>query len=161
MDAIKRKDFREDIYYRLSVVEINVPPPRESKSEVPLLVDKFAQKYGEEYKDRLLRITPDALHVMQRYHWPGNILELDHIIQRAAIMCEGIINVKDLPDNLKFQIDFLNADLLPLGELEKEYVQGVPAYAGGNKTKAAVILQNDRKTLGDKLNRTIEVQLLN
>ncbi|MCM4172347.1 sigma-54-dependent Fis family transcriptional regulator [Arenibacter sp. TNZ] len=152
LEAIKKKDFREDLYYRLTVVEINVPPLRERKSDIPLLVDKFVQKYGIEYKDRLMGISSDALQVLQRHHWPGNIRELENIIQRAVIMCDGAIDVKDLPQNLKFQIDFPNADFLPLREMEKEYVKRVLANVGGNKTKAAAILQIDRKTLRDKLN---------
>ncbi|TLP82336.1 sigma-54-dependent transcriptional regulator [Maribacter sp. ACAM166] len=152
LEAIAKKDFREDLYYRLTVVELNVPPLRERKSDIPLLVDKFVQKYGIEYKDRLMRISPDALQVLQRYHWPGNIRELENLIQRAIIMCDGTIQVKDLPDNLKFQIDFPEAGFLPLREMEKEYTKRVLAYVGGNKTKAAEILQIDRKTLRDKLN---------
>tara|TARA_R100001369_G_scaffold92910_1_gene141370 strand:- start:205 stop:1530 length:1326 start_codon:yes stop_codon:yes gene_type:complete len=152
LQAIKKKDFREDLYYRLTVVEINVPPLRERKLDIPLLVDKFVQKYGIEYKDRLMGISPDALKVLERHHWPGNIRELENVIQRAVIMCDGNIQVKDLPNNLKYQIDFPDTEFLPLREMEKEYVKRVLASVGGNKTKAAEILQIDRKTLRDKLN---------
>jgi DNA-binding NtrC family response regulator len=152
LEGIKNKDFREDLYYRLTVVEINVPPLRDRKSDIPLLVEKFLRKYGVEYKDRLLRISPEALKVLERYHWPGNIRELENIIQRAVIMSDGVVDVKDLPDFLKFQIDFPTAGFLPLREMEKEYVQRVLNHTQGNKTKAAEILQIDRKTLRDKLN---------
>lgn len=151
LEDIQKKKFREDLYYRLTVVEIHVPPLRERKSDIPLLVDTFVQKYGIEYKDRLLRISPDALRVLQRYNWPGNIRELENVVQRAVIMSDGIIDVKDLPDNLKYQIDFPDSEFLPLREMEKGYVQRVLAYTRGNKTKAAVILQIDRKTLREKL----------
>lgn len=151
-EDIQNKNFREDLYYRLTVVEINVPPLRERKSDIPLLAEKFLRKYGVEYKDRLLRISPDALRILERYHWPGNIRELENSIQRAVIMSDGLIDVKDLPDYLKFQIDFPDADFLPLREMEKEYVQRVLNHTKGNKTKAAEILQIDRKTLRDKLN---------
>lgn len=152
VEAIEKKDFREDLYYRLTVVEIKVPSLRERKSDIPLLVDKFVQKYGIEYKDRLMGISPDALHVLQRYSWPGNIRELENLVQRAVIMCDGTIQVKDLPDHLKFKIDFPETGFLPLREMEKEYAKKVLAYVDGNKTKAAEILQIDRKTLRDKLN---------
>ena len=152
LEDIKNKDFREDLYYRLTVVEINVPPLRDRKSDIPLLVEKFLRKYGVEYKDRLLRITPEALTILERYHWPGNIRELENIIQRAVIMSDGIIDVKDLPDFLKFQIDFPHEGFIPLREMEKEYVKRVLNHTQGNKTKAAEILQIDRKTLRDKLN---------
>ena len=151
LEDFKNKDFREDLYYRLTVVEIDVPPLRDRKSDIPLLVEKFLRKYGVEYKDRLLRITPQALTILERYHWPGNIRELENSIQRAVIMSDGIIDVKDLPDFLKFQIDFPTSNLLPLREMEKEYVKRVLAHTKGNKTKAAEILQIDRKTLRDKL----------
>ena len=151
VEDIKNKDFREDLYYRLTVVEIDVPPLRDRKSDIPLLVEKFLRKYGVEYKNRLLRITPQALTILERYHWPGNIRELENSIQRAVIMSDGIIDVKDLPDFLKFQIDFPTSNLLPLREMEKEYVKRVLAHTKGNKTKAAEILQIDRKTLRDKL----------
>src|SRR5690606_20143701 len=72
-ELIKQGLFREDLYYRLTVVQIDVPPLRDRLSDIPLLVDKFLFKYGVEFKDRLLTITPDALSILQRYHWPGNI----------------------------------------------------------------------------------------
>lgn len=148
---IKENRFREDLYYRLTVVEIEVPPLRDRKTDIPLLVDKFILKYGVEYKDRLLKISPDALTVLKRYNWPGNIRELENVVQRAVIMSDGIINIKDLPEALKFQIDFPENDFKPLREMEKEYVQRVLLHTQGNKTKAAEILQIDRKTLREKL----------
>ena len=151
-EDIQKNTFREDLYYRLTVVEITVPPLRERKSDIPLLVESFLRKYGVEYKDRLLRITPHALQILKSYHWPGNIRELENSIQRAVIMGDGLIDVKDLPDHLKFQIDFPDSNLRPLRDMEREYVQRVLNHTGGNKTKAAEILQIDRKTLRDKLN---------
>jgi len=151
LEEIRKKNFRDDLYYRLTVVEIYVPPLRERKSDIPLLVDKFLLKYGMEYKDRIVRISPEALQILQRYPWPGNIRELENMVQRAIIMGDGIIDVKDLPDILKFKIDFQNSDFLPLRDMEKEYVKRVLAHANGNKTKAAEILEIDRKTLREKL----------
>lgn len=150
-DEIKNGSFREDLYYRLTVVEINVPPLRERKSDISILADKFIRKYGIEFKDRLLRIAPEALQILERYNWPGNIRELENIIQRAVIMSDGIIKVKDLPEALKYQIDFPDNGLRPLYEMEKEYIQRVLVHTKGNKTKAAQILQIDRKTLREKL----------
>lgn len=150
-EEIKNNTFREDLYYRLTVVEINVPPLRERKSDIALLTEKFLRKYGIEFKDRLLRISPEALQILQRYNWPGNIRELENIIQRAVIMADGRIEVKDLPDFLKYQIEFSNNELRPLREIEREYIQRVLNHTDGNKTKAAEILQIDRKTLREKL----------
>ncbi|WP_437371010.1 sigma-54-dependent transcriptional regulator [Maribacter litoralis] len=150
-DEIKNGTFREDLYYRLTVVEIKVPPLRERKSDIAILTEKFIRKYGIEFKDRLVRIAPDALQILERYNWPGNIRELENIVQRAVIMCDGIIKVKDLPDILKYQINFPENELRPLHEMEKEYIRRVLAHTEGNKTKAAQILQIDRKTLREKL----------
>tara|TARA_R110002167_G_scaffold134051_17_gene319441 strand:+ start:7332 stop:8657 length:1326 start_codon:yes stop_codon:yes gene_type:complete len=151
LEDIKNKKFREDLYYRLTVVEIDVPPLRERKSDIPLLVEKFLQKYGIEYKDRLLRISPEALRILSAYHWPGNIRELENVIQRAVIMSDGLVDVIDLPQHLKYQINFPDTGFVPLREMEKEYVHRVLAHTHGNKTKAAEILQIDRKTLREKL----------
>lgn len=151
LEDIKNNTFREDLYYRLTVVEINVPPLRERKADIPLLVEKFIRKYGVEYKDRLLHISPDALQILTNYHWPGNIRELENAIQRAVIMSDGTIGVKDLPEHLKFQIDFPDSEFRTLQEMEKEYIQRVLNHTQGNKSKAAEILQIDRKTLRSKL----------
>ncbi|MEO9893164.1 sigma-54 dependent transcriptional regulator [Aurantibacter sp.] len=150
-EEIKNKKFREDLYYRLTVVEIEVPPLRERKKDIPLLVEKFLRKYGIEYKDRLLGISSDALEILNNYNWPGNIRELENIIQRAVIMSDGTIQVTNLPEHLKFQIDFPKTGFLSLKEMEKEYAQKVLLHTKGNKTKAAEILQIDRKTLREKL----------
>ncbi|NKI25874.1 sigma-54-dependent Fis family transcriptional regulator [Arenibacter sp. 6A1] len=148
---VKKELFREDLYYRLTVVEIDVPPLRDRKSDIPLLVDKFLLKYGIEYKDRLLGITPEAMELLKRHHWPGNIRELENVIQRAVIMCDKQIEVADLPDNLKFKIEFPEEGLLPLREIEKKYILKVLEATNNNKSQAAEILQIDRKTLRQKI----------
>ena len=148
---VQKKMFREDLYYRLTVVEINVPSLRERKEDIPLLVDKFLLKYGVEYKDRLVTITPEALELLMRYPWPGNIRELENVIQRAVIMCDKRIEIDNLPDNLKFKIDFPEDNLLPLREVEKKYILKVLEATDNNKSKAAEILQIDRKTLRQKI----------
>jgi DNA-binding NtrC family response regulator len=116
-----------------------------------LLVEKFIRRYGIEYRDRFIRITPEALKVLERYSWPGNIRELENIIQRAIIMSDGAIDIGHLPEYLKYQIDFPDSPFKSLEEMQKEYVQRVLAHTDGNKTKAAEILQIDRKTLREKL----------
>jgi len=143
--------FREDLYYRLTVVEIEVPPLRERKSDISLLVDKFLHKYGIEYKDRSVSIAPEALELLVRFHWPGNIRELENVIQRSVIMCNKRIEINDLPDILKYKIDFPDDHLLPLREIEKKYILRVLEATENNKSKAAEILQIDRKTLRQKI----------
>ncbi|MDF0714861.1 sigma-54 dependent transcriptional regulator [Muricauda sp. 334s03] len=150
-ELIQKKTFREDLFYRLSVVTVEVPPLRERTSDIPLLVDKFMQKYGIEYKDRYVRIADDALDVLKRYSWPGNIRELENVVQRAVIMCDGKITLEHLPDELKYKIDFPKKGYKTLQEKEKEYIQEVLLSTQGNKTKAAEILGINRKTLREKL----------
>lgn len=150
-ELIAMQTFRKDLYYRLTVVSITVPPLRERSTDIPLLIEKFLRKYGVEYKDRLVRIAPDALKVFERYSWPGNIRELENVVQRTVIMCDGEITMKHLPDELKYKIDFPQKGLLTLREKEKEYIQKVLLSTEGNKTKAAEILGIDRKTLRKKL----------
>ncbi|UAB80102.1 sigma-54-dependent Fis family transcriptional regulator [Marixanthomonas sp. SCSIO 43207] len=150
-EMIKKDTFREDLFYRLTVVEIQVAPLRARKSDIPLLVDKFLFKYGVEYKDRFIKISAEALEVLRRYDWPGNIRELENIIQRAVIMCDGTITIDHLPNSLKFNIDFPEEELLPLKQIEIQYIKKVLRATNNNKTKAAEILGIDRKTIRQKL----------
>ncbi len=150
-EMIKKEIFRKDLYYRLTVVEIEIAPLRERKEDIPSLVDKFLFKYGVEFKDRFVKITPEALAILQRYDWPGNIRELENVIQRGVIMCDKTIEVTHLPDSLKYTIDFPESELLPLKEIEKRYIQKVLNATNNNKTQAADILGIDRKTIRQKL----------
>lgn len=150
-EMINKGTFREDLYYRLTVVEIEVAPLRKRKDDIPLLVEKFLFKYGVEFKDRFVKITPEASAVLQRYDWPGNIRELENVIQRSVIMCDKVVNISHLPDALKFTIDFPKEELLPLKEVEKKYILKVLNATNNNKTKAAKILGIDRKTIRQKL----------
>ncbi|GFD73563.1 acetoacetate metabolism regulatory protein AtoC [Tenacibaculum sp. KUL113] len=150
-EMIQKRTFREDLFYRLTVVEIEVPPLRERKEDISMLVEKFLFKYGVEYKDRFVKISPKALAILQRYNWPGNIRELENIIQRAVIMCDRIVEVEHLPDSLKYNVDFSEEGLISLKEMEKRHIQYVLNATNNNKTKAAKILQIDRKTLREKL----------
>lgn len=151
-EMIAKGTFREDLFYRLTVVEIAVPPLRERKEDIPLLADKFLYKYGNEYKDRYITIDPEAQELLQRYDWPGNIRELENVIQRAVIMCDRTIGIDDLPETLKYQIDFPESDkMLSLKEMEKKYIKKVLEATDNNQTKAAEILNIDRKTLRGKI----------
>ena len=150
-ELIHKKLFREDLFYRLTVVQINVPPLRNRKSDIPILVDKFLFKYGIEYKDKYVNISSEAMEVLKRNQWPGNIRELENVVQQAVIMCDKNIEIKDLPEQLKFKINFPKTSLLPLKAIEKNHILKVLAATGNNKTKAAEILQIDRKTLSQKI----------
>lgn len=150
-EMIKKNTFREDLFYRLTVVEIEIAPLRDRKEDIPLLVDKFLFKYGIEYKDRFVTINPEVLDVLQRYEWPGNIRELENVVQRAVIMSDKSINIEHLPDTLKHTINFPDENLVPLKVMEKRYIQKVLNATNNNKTKAAEILGIDRKTIRLKM----------
>ena len=150
-EMIRNKTFRDDLFYRLTVVEIDIAPLRERKEDIEPLVDKFLLKYGIEYKDRFIKLTPEALSILKRYDWPGNIRELENSIQRAVIMCDNIITVEHLPAHLKYTLDFSSDELQPLKVIEKQHIEKVMRATGNNKSKAAEILQIDRKTIRQKL----------
>tara|TARA_R110002072_G_scaffold23949_3_gene82059 strand:- start:40575 stop:41891 length:1317 start_codon:yes stop_codon:yes gene_type:complete len=153
-EMITKESFREDLYYRLTVVEIEVPPLRSRKEDIPLLADKFLFKYGNEYKERYVTIDMEAQALLQRYDWPGNIRELENVIQRAVIMCDRTIGVNDLPASLKIQLAFPDEEFLTLKEMERKYIEKILITTNNNQTKAAEILQIDRKTLRSKINNT-------
>jgi DNA-binding NtrC family response regulator len=150
-EMIKNDTFREDLFYRLTVVEIEVAPLRDRKEDIPLLVEKFLYKYGLEYKDRFIKIAKEASKILERYSWPGNIRELENVIQRAVIMCDRVIEIKHLPDSLKINIDFPSDELVSLKEIEIQHIQKILNATNNNKTKAAKILGITRKTLRQKL----------
>lgn len=151
---VKLGTFREDLYYRLNVVNIEMPPLRERKEDIPLLVHFFLRKHGADFT-RKAEITDQAQEILLRHSWPGNVRELENIIQRALIMGRGSIDVKDLSDYLKIavpeQARGTSSTFKSLKEQEKEYILKVLESVGQNKTKAAEILGIDRKTLGQKL----------
>lgn len=151
---VRQGTFREDLYYRLNVVNIEMPPLRERKDDIPLLVHFFLRKHGSEF-DRTPEISEQALDILVRHSWPGNVRELENVIQRSLIMGRGSIDVKNLSDYLKVQTPkntvSHQTEFLTLKEQEKEYILKVLDSVDQNKTKAAEILGIDRKTLGQKI----------
>ncbi len=147
--------FREDLYYRLNVIEIAVPPLRERGDDVLPLARHFAARFCRERDRKPPEFTERALRIVREYDWPGNVRELENVIQRLVIMTEGdSIDVPDLPR-------LMRAAALPgagldrtLDEVVAEYIQNVLASVGGNRTRAAEILGIDRKTLREKLKRS-------
>lgn len=150
----KSGSFREDLYYRLNVINIDMPPLRERKEDIPLLVRFFIHKFSREFRKNKVTISEKALEILSRYSWPGNIRELENVVQRTIIMSGDEIEAEDLPEYLKVQPPVPekgNLALKSLKEFEKEYILRVLESVGNNKTKAAEILDIDRKTLRQKL----------
>ena len=143
--------FREDLYYRLNVVNIETPPLRNRKNDIILLINTFLKKYGIEYNKPQISISDEATKVLIRHSWPGNVRELENVIQRMIIMSEAIIDIKDIPEYLKYPIPSEKNELKSLKDIEKAYILKVLSAVDNNKTKAAEILQIDRKTLRQKI----------
>lgn len=158
--------FRNDLFYRLNAVSIVLPPLRERREDIPPLAQTFA--------DRVYSLSPsvkfssEALALLERYNWPGNIRELENAVVRAVAMCDGTIRVKDLPQRVRnFSIQAAdgekseatsetepaNEDWVTLSEVEGRYVARVLEHTGGNKQAAARVLAVDRKTLDRMIKR--------
>jgi two-component system response regulator HydG len=150
-DMIEKVEFRQDLYYRLRVVEIVLPPLRDRKDDIPKLVRFFLDKYGKREGLKDVRITQDALQKLMRYTFPGNVRELENLIEGAlALTTDAVIDPGDLllPEGAAGTDEReLSGDLPTLEQLEARYVARVLAFAKGNMSKAARILGVDRKTL--------------
>jgi DNA-binding NtrC family response regulator len=149
---VKDGKFREDLYDRLNVVSITLPPLRERKEDISLLANHFLQKFSEENHKNISHISPEALEILLQYSWPGNVRELEHTIERAIILsAHPIILPEDLPGKMFEEIKgaeiLLPEKSLSLREVEKRYVLKVLDETKGNKKKASEILGIDRTTL--------------
>ena len=151
---VKKDEFREDLYYRLNVITIDIPPLREREEDILLLVKNFSTKFSKEFGKTLPRFSDKALQVLKSYDWPGNVRELENIIQRLIIMTEGdSIGIPDLPSLMRFSALQGVSPNRTLAEVEAEHIRIVLASVDGNKTRAGKILGITRKTLRDKLSK--------
>ena len=149
---IKSEVFREDLFFRLNVITIPVPPLRQREDDVLLLASHFAAKFAEELGRPAPRLSDEVLHVLRGYHWPGNVRELENLIQRLLVMTDAeAIRVPDLPVNMRFSVGRDAGLNRSLAEVEAEHIRNVLASTGGNKVRAAQILGINRKTLREKL----------
>jgi len=157
-EAIARKTFREDLFYRLSVVPIHLPPLRERKEDIPPLIQHFLERYNRKRKKPITGINPAAMEMLMKHHWPGNVREVENLIERAMILEDGaMITPKSLP-RLSFTEGPEKAtahipQLASLEELEKEHIAFVLKQTDGHKSRAAKILGIDRKTLYQKVQK--------
>lgn len=161
-ELIKAKRFREDLYYRLSVFPLTIPPLRERNDDIGLLADFFIDKYCREMRKPLKSLTKPAADLLEKYHWPGNVRELENTIERAVILAEG---KKITPDHLAIRIrrtDEIHlrdgAGLKEIGQhalqqAERGVILRILREVRGNKRKAAKILQIDYTTLFDKIKK--------
>jgi len=157
-DEVKAKHFREDLYYRLNVIEIRLPPLRDRRDDIPLLVETFLHKCAKANRKPLQGISESSLALLIDYSWPGNVRELENIIERAVTLARGEkIMPEDLPATVQGSrgdrrvLDDAAERTLPLQKVEWEYIKKILEKTGGNKYQAAQALGIDRKTLYRKL----------
>lgn len=161
--------FRLDLFYRLNVVPIPLPPLRERQSDIPILVQHFLEKYNRKLNKKFESVDGDAMVLLQAYNWPGNIRELENLIERTLLFADGTqIKAKDLPDHVKGATPAAATALVPspetppetslkdivrmkAAELEKDLIQKALEETGGNVTRAAKLLQISRKSLQTKM----------
>ena len=152
--AVRQGGFRQDLFFRLNVVQIKLPPLRERKSDIPILVNSFLEKYCEA-NGKTRTISEDAMSRLVAYDWPGNVRELENAIERAIALGSGpILHVGDLPTNLHHSSGERlpqNDEVLPLDELERRAILGALREAGGDKLIAARLLGIGKTTLYRKL----------
>ena len=155
---MKDGQFREDLYYRLNVFSIILPPLRERKADISLLADHFMLKYARQQRKSIRRISTPAIDMLMRYHWPGNVRELENCIERAVLVCEDqVIHAYHLPPTLQTAE---STDTLPNRSLEKavsayekELIQDVLKICKGNQTRAARLLDSTERIIGYKIKK--------
>jgi DNA-binding NtrC family response regulator len=148
--AVQEQRFRADLFYRLSVLVIRVPPLRERKEDIPLLATEFCRRASAR-AGRLIELSPEAIDVMAAYNWPGNVRELENVVERLAVLAPGSpVQADDLPlpsgPRQQSTAGAPFADLPTLDELERRYLLYVLDAARGNRTRAAQVLGVDRRT---------------
>lgn len=155
LKEIEKGNFREDLFYRLNVVHLDVPPLRERKEDIPLLLAAFLEQANEENNREIKGFSFDAKNLILNYDWPGNIRELRNCVEAAVVLCRSdIIDVDDLPSSLRSDENNSTVALdvgMTLAEAERKLILSTLTSCNGNKTKTADILGIGRKTLHRKL----------
>jgi len=152
-EEIKMGHFREDLYYRLNVLRIAIPPLRERPDDIVFLAEHFLQKLNQRLNKNVLEISKDALDLLVRYHWPGNAREMQNVLERAINNITGnVITVADLPVSIRNTLEEKEATtLVPLEHYEKELIASLLRKNKGNKSKVAKALGISRTTLYRKI----------
>ena len=154
LTLIKKGVFREDLFFRLNIINVDIPPLRERNGDIALLTGHFTAKYAAEFGKPAPEFSDKALQVLTHYYWPGNVRELENVIQRLVLMCEGeCIDVPDLPSLMRFSPMHGSRLDRSLAEVEAEHIRNVLNSVDGHKSKAAEILGIDRKTLRMKIEK--------
>ena len=163
-DTVKDGLFREDLYWRLAVLSIHVPPLRERKEDIPLLCDYFIDKFNQELGKDIKGVTPGTLNLLKNYDWPGNIREMESVIYETLVMSElSLIEEENMPLRIRVKAadekDLPFSKGRPMNQMiqniteknEKSFIEKALQESGGNRTNAAQILGISRKTLFNKM----------
>ncbi len=154
LEMVHKGEFREDLYYRLNVVLVELPPLRERREDIPMLIEHFRQRFNKELKRQVETIDDEVLDRFMEYDWPGNVRELQHALEHAFIRCRSsIVLLEHLPANLRGREVPVALKLSTAGDDEEEILCDALRRAGGNKSKAARLLGIDRKTLYRKMEK--------
>ncbi len=151
---VEQGKFREDLFYRLNVITIDIPPLRERKEDIPLLVAHFLEKFNIENKKSVERISEETMELLLAYHWPGNVREIENCIERAVVICKGnLIKPADLPEYIRAPISPSYKEDMSLEELEKIHIEKILTKYKFNIQKSSEILGIDRATLYRKIKK--------
>lgn len=150
--AIEEKRFRDDLYYRLNVISLHIPPLRDRKEDIPLLVEAFMRRYCMELNKEPVKIVPSAMKLLMAYDWPGNVRELENVVERAIVIGKG---AEIVSEDLPFSKQELKAEDLPrsLKSMEKIHIERILEETDWNITRAAHELEIDRQTLYNKIEK--------
>jgi DNA-binding NtrC family response regulator len=154
--ALEQGTFREDLYYRLNVVPMNIPPLRERKEDIPFLAQHFVTKLGPDTGNRVRDVTDAGIAKLMSYHWPGNVRELENVIERSLVMCSGerldAADIKlEMAPRSRAQADPFLPDGLTLDQYEQDLIREALRRADGNKSQAARLLGLTRNALRYRL----------
>jgi DNA-binding NtrC family response regulator len=165
-NAVKEGRFREDLYYRLNVIPIHIPALRDRKADIPLLFHYFMELFNEGKKQKLAGLTPEAMNILTQYPWPGNIRELENLVERLAILkAGGIVDIADLPEKYRGQDKVASlSPILDFNDDGMDFNSAVDAYenaliiralekTGWNRNQAAMLLKLNRTTLVEKIKK--------
>jgi two-component system, NtrC family, response regulator HydG len=154
LKMVEKGLFREDLFYRLNIISIELPPLRDRDGDIPLLTDYFLQKYAREAGKENIRVSTKARKLIDAYGWPGNVRELQNLMQRLVILSDDdIIDVPDLPESFRFSAGRTKGLDRSLEEVERHHIMNVLAANQNNISQTASVLGIDRKTLREKLKR--------
>lgn len=152
---VAKGSFREDLYFRLGVLTIDIPPVSEREDDILLLCQHNVTKFANESDKVPPKFSDKALNILKNYNWPGNVREIENLVQRLIVMTDNVlIDAPDLPSFMRFSVSKKAGLNRSLVQIEMEHIKNVLASVDGNKTKAAEILGIDRKTLREKLKHT-------